>query len=93
MKQDFYDKGASSSNIEDIIRELAMIQLQTNPCVEEVHQQVNIESFEESKHSALVKSFLHSFLHLLRDEKAILEIQNLIDRYDQSMFVVATKPA
>ena len=58
VKQDFYDKGASSSNTKDIRRELVTIPLQTNPYVEEVHQQVNIEACVESKHLALVKSFL-----------------------------------
>ena len=39
-----------------------------------------------------MKSFLQSCLQLLQDEKVILEMQNLIDRYDQSMSVVAAKP-
>ena len=55
MKQDFYDKGVSSSDTEDIRREIVTIPLQTNPYVEEVHQQVNIEAYEESKHLDLVK--------------------------------------
>ena len=39
-----------------------------------------------------MKSFLQSCLQLLKDEKVVLEIQNLVDRYDRSMYVVATKP-
>ena len=57
-KQDFCDKGASSSNTKDIRREPTTIPLQTNPCIEEVQHQVNIETYEESEHLALVKSFI-----------------------------------
>ena len=39
-----------------------------------------------------MKSFLQSCLQLLKDEKAVLEIQNLVDRYDQSMSIVVVKP-
>ena len=67
------------------------ILLQTNPYVEEFYQQLNTEACEESKYSALVKSFLQSCLHLLRDEKAIVEIEKLIDSCDRSMFVVVAE--
>ena len=69
-----------------------MISLQSNPCVEVQHQ-VNIKTCEESGPSGLVKSFLQSCLQLLIDEKAVLEIQNLVDRYDEFMYVVAMKLA
>ena len=39
-----------------------------------------------------MKSFLQSCLQLLKDEKVVLEIQNLVDRYDRSMYVVVAKP-
>ena len=70
-----------------------MIPLQSNPYVEEVQRRVNIKTNEQSKPSNLVKTFLQSCLHLLRDEKAISEIHNLIDSYDRSMFVFAAEPA
>ena len=54
---------------------------------------MNIKTCEESGPSGLVKSFLQSCLQLLKDKKLVLEIHNLVDRYDRSMFVVATKPA
>ena len=54
---------------------------------------MNIKTCEEGGPSGLVKSFLQSCLQLLKDEKEVLEIHNLVDRYDQSMFVVAAKPA
>ena len=67
------------------------ISMRSNPCIEEVQHQVNIKTCEESGPSGLVKSFLQSCLQLLKDEKAVLEIQNLVDRYDRSMSVVAVK--
>ena len=51
-----------------------MISLRSNPYLEEVQHQVNIKTCEESGPSGLVKSFLQSCLHLLEDEKEILEI-------------------
>ena len=87
VKEDLCDQGASSSRSENT-REPATILLRSNPCIEEVQHQVNMKTYEESEPSGLMKSFIHSCLHLLRDEKAILEIQKLIDNYDQSMSVV-----
>ena len=53
---------------------------------------MNIKTCEESGPSGLVKSFLQSCLQLLKDEKVVLEIQNLVDRYDWSMSIFIMKP-
>ena len=46
----------------------------------EAQHQMNIRRHEENESIGLVKSFLHNFLKLLRDERAMLEMQNLIDK-------------
>ena len=44
---------------------------------------MNIRPCEENESTGLVKSFLQSFLKLLRDERVMLEMQNLIDKCEQ----------
>ena len=41
----------------------------------------------------LVKSFLHSCLKSLKDDKALSEIHALIDRYGQSIPIIVARPA
>ena len=53
---------------------------------------MNIKPCEESESTRLVKSLLQSFLKLLRDERAMLEMQNLIDKYEKPIaMAVANK--
>lgn len=59
----------------------------------EAQHEVNTKPSEEIESKGLVKSFLQSCLKLIRDERVILEVQNLIDRCEQPIPMAATNRA
>ena len=76
--------GASCSKTDDKIKGIASVLLRSDPCTREAHHQMNIKPCEESESTGLVRSFLHNYLKLLINERALLEIQTLIDRCERS---------
>ena len=51
---------------------------------------MNIRPYEENESMRLVKSFLRGCLKLLRDERAMLEMQNLIEKCEQPISMATT---
>ena len=92
-QRDLCDMGTSCSKTDDKRKETMRIPLRSDPCIIEVQHQVNIRPCEESEFTGLVRSFLQSCLKLLKDEKALLEIQTLIDKYEQSTHIIVAKLA
>ena len=54
---------------------------------------MNIRPHEENESTGLVKSFLQSRMTLLRDERALCEVQSLIDNCKQPASQAATNRA
>ena len=54
---------------------------------------MHIRLYEESEPTGVVRSFLQSCLKLLKDERALLEIQTLIDKCEQSTPIVVANRA
>ena len=79
-QRDFYDVAAFGSKTNYKGKEIASIPLCSDPFAGEDQQQLNIRPREESESTGLVKSFLQMCLKLLRDEGAILKMQNLNDK-------------
>ena len=78
--RDFCDMGASCSKTSEQRNGIVRIPLPGDPCTTKVQHQVNIRPCEENESTGLVKSCLRSCLKSLKDEKALLEIQTLIDK-------------
>ena len=62
---------------------IVSIPLRSDPFVGEDQHQMNIRPNKENEFIGLVKSFLQSCLKLLRDERALHEMQSLIDKCQQ----------
>ena len=54
---------------------------------------MNSKPYEESESTRLVSSFLHNYLKFLRDERALLEMQTLIDKCEKSTPIVVANRA
>ena len=93
MQRDFYDMGASCLKVDDKRKGTTRIPLQSDPCIGESQHQMNTRPYEKSESTELVRSFLQNCLKLLRDERALLEIQTLIDRCEQSTPIVVVNRA
>ena len=61
--------------------------------VGEDQQQLNIKPSVERERTGLVRSFLHSCLKLLRDEQALLKMQNLIYKCEQPISLATANKA
>lgn len=83
MWRDLCDTRASCSKDNEKGKGIASTPLQSDPFVGKDQQRLNIRPREESESTGLVYSFLQSFLELLRDDCALLEMQNLIDKCEQ----------
>jgi hypothetical protein len=83
VRRDFYDVEASASKTNYKEKEIVSIPLHSDPFVGEEQQHLSIRPHEENESIGLVKSFLQSCLKLLKDERVILEMQNLIDKCEQ----------
>lgn len=88
VQRDFCDMGPSCSKNDDKRKGVVSIPLRSDPCVGEAHHQMNSRPCEESESTWLVRSFLHNCWKLLRNERALLEIQTLIYRCEQSTPIV-----
>lgn len=82
-QRDFGDVTVSCSKTIDKGKGIVSIPLQSDPYACEDQQLLNSIHHEENKTIGLVKSFLQSYLKLLRDERALCEMQSLIDKCEQ----------
>ena len=82
-QRDFGDVETSCSKSINKGKGIVSIPLQSDPVVVEAEHQVNIKPSEENELIGLVKSFLQRCLKPLRDERALLEMQSLIDKCEQ----------
>ena len=88
--RDFCNAGASYSKTNAKGKGITRTPLQSDPFASEDQQRLNIIPSVESEPTRLVRSFLQSCRKLLRDEQALLEMQNLINKCEQPISLDAT---
>ena len=77
---------ASCSKASKQRNEIARIPLRSDPHITKVQHQSR--PCEDIEFVGLARSFLHSCLKLLKDDKVMLEIQTLIDKYEKSTPII-----
>ena len=83
VQRDFGDVVVSCSKTVDKVKGIVIIPLLRDPYACEDKKPFNSRHHEENQSTGLVKSFLQSYLKLPRDERALCEMQSLIDKCEK----------